>query len=304
MVKRLHIYFKEMFPLPSRLFVSCVLFFEMYFLVILTYKDVMKMPHIGIQEFVGCVTIFAFLLSLRIADEFKDFETDKVLFPERPYPSGKVKTKDLATVLVTINATAVILNIIFMPRKSLIFYGILLGYGTLMSLWFFSKYKIQKNLILALITHNPIQLFINLYIIAFACIKYNIPLISFTNVVIMFTLYFPGLIYEVSRKTRAPQDETDYVTYSKLWGYKKATKFILAVMFFDMITSSILVYKLLPAAVVTVIASYFWLVKKCFDFMKDPTKFKLLKKMEIYEYITEGSVIVIEAVYIFTRYIL
>ena len=52
--------------------------------------------NVGIQEIVGCITIFTFLLSLRIADDFKDYKTDIKLFPDRPLPSGRVKKTDLA----------------------------------------------------------------------------------------------------------------------------------------------------------------------------------------------------------------
>jgi 4-hydroxybenzoate polyprenyltransferase len=241
-------------------------------------------------------------MSLRIADEFKDYETDLKLFPERPYPSGRVRKTDLIVLLVFVSAVAAALNVLFMNNP--VFFAILVGYAVLMSVWFFSRHRIQKSLLLALVTHNPVQLVLNLYIISFACIKYGLPIFTFDNVVIAFTLYFPGLIWEVSRKIRAPEDETEYVTYSKIFGYKKATRFVLLVMFFDMITSSILVFKLYPWAVITVILSYGWLVYMCRRFMDDPARFQLVKKVELYEYITESTVILIEVLFLFERFVL
>jgi 4-hydroxybenzoate polyprenyltransferase len=90
-----------------------------------------------------------------------------------------------------------------------VYFAVLALYGLAMSLWFFSRHKIQKSLLLALITHNPIQLVMNLYVISFACIKYGLPILSVNNLLILFTLYFPGLIWELSRKTWAPKDETN-----------------------------------------------------------------------------------------------
>ncbi len=298
MLKRIRIYLKEMYPVIPRLFVGFVLFFEIYFLVLLTNDrtDV----KIGAGEFVGGFTVFAFLLTLRISDEFKDREADKTLFPERPYPSGRVKTKDLIVLLVTAAVAAAVLNIVFM--NNLLFFGILAGYAVLMGVWFFSRHKIQKNLFLALITHNPVQLVLNAYMISYTCYKYDLPLFTFNNAVIAFTLYFPGLVWEITRKIRAPQDETEYVTYSKLWGYKKAVRFVLFVMFLDVLTSSYLIYQLFPIAVATVIASYLWLVRQGAAFMKNPSAFKIVKKFEIYEYITESTVIVLEALYLFLRW--
>ena len=46
------------------------------------------------------------------------------------------------------------------------------------------------------------------------------------------------MIWEVSRKIRAPKDENDYTTYSKLFGYKKSTKFVLIVTIIDIIAES------------------------------------------------------------------
>jgi 4-hydroxybenzoate polyprenyltransferase len=93
MFKRLDIYLKEMYPVIPRLVLGFIVFFEIYFLVILTAR--VDSISIGYQEMIGAITIFTFLMALRIADEFKDRETDLKLFPDRPYPSGRVKTKDL-----------------------------------------------------------------------------------------------------------------------------------------------------------------------------------------------------------------
>lgn len=300
LLKRLNIYLNEMFPILPRLIMCLIMFFEIYLLVILTNgADSIK---IGVQEFICAFTLFGFLLSLRIADEFKDYETDLRLFPHRAYPSGKVKTKDLATLLTVVVSLMVIFNLIFMNNKG--YFIFLMTYGTGMSLWFFSKHKIQKNLVLALVTHNPIQLILNLYIISFTCIKYDFSIFTVNNMIILLTLYFPGLIWELSRKIRAPKDETEYVTYSKLFGHKKATRFIMAVMALDMVTSSILAYKIYPIAVVTVIGSYIWFLKKGEDFIKDPTKFKLVDKVVLYEFVTESTVVVFELIYILNRWVI
>lgn len=289
-----------MYPAIPRLILSFVMFFEIYLLVILTNK--MDGVHINQQEIIGAITVFGFLLSLRIADEFKDYEVDMRLFPTRPYPSGRVKKSDLIILLTVVCVIIIALNLLFM--NNLLYFAILMLYGLAMSLWFFSKYKIQKSLPLALITHNPIQLILNLYIISFACIKYNLNIFTFNNMLILLTLYFPGLIWEVSRKTRAPKDENDYTTYSKLFGYQKVTKFIMLVMALDVITSSILIFKIYPIAVFTVIGSYLWFLKQGSGFMKDPTKYKLVDKVILYEYITESTVVIIELIYIVTRWVL
>ena len=92
MFKRLHIYFKERYPILPRLVLGGIVFGEIHFIILLN-EGITKFQ-IGIQEFIGAFTVFAFLLWLRIADDLKDFETDKVLFPDRPLADGRVYKKD------------------------------------------------------------------------------------------------------------------------------------------------------------------------------------------------------------------
>lgn len=289
MFHRLSIYCKEMHPLPSRISVSILLFFEIYFLVLLSSPIESFTLHLGMGEVSGCFTIFSFLLALRIADDFKDYETDLRLFPDRPLPSGRVYKRDLRILLVVICSISVVLNLLFM--NNLPFFVILSLYAVLMSFWFFQRAKIQKSLPLALVTHNPVQIVMNIYVISYACHTYDIAILSFNNLIIAVTLYFPGLIWEISRKIRAPQDETEYVTYSKLFGYRRATQFIMLVMLLDLFTTSYLVYQLVPWGVVLVLASYLWLLVECFTFLKDPTRFRLGQRIEVYELIAEGIVV-------------
>jgi len=289
MLKRIHIYFKEMFPLLTRVPLGFLLFFEIYFLVLLTQGRYEF--NIGVSEFVGGFTVFGFLLVLRIADDFKDYNTDVELFPDRPLPSGRVKKQDLAIVLTVDVVLLVILNVLFM--NNIFYFAFLMVYGTLMSLWFFNRKIIQKSLLLALVTHNPIQLVINLYIISFTCIKYGLDVIGYTNLLVLFSLYFDGLVWEIGRKIRAPKDETQYTTYSKLFGYKKPVIFIMAIMFVDLVTSTLLVSELFRWGGVGTVIGYGWFVMRCRTFLKNPLKFRMQRLMEQYLYITETYIIIL-----------
>lgn len=93
MIKRLNCYFKEMYPIIPRFLLGIIIFAEIYFIILLNYG--VSSFNIGVQELIGAFTIFSFLLMLRIADDFKDYELDCKLFPKRPLPSGRVKKKDL-----------------------------------------------------------------------------------------------------------------------------------------------------------------------------------------------------------------
>ena len=288
MIKRLHIYFKERYPIIPRLLLGVIVFLEIHFIILLNQG--VTSFHIGVQEFVGAFTVFAFLLWLRVADDLKDFETDKKLFPDRPLPSGRVFKKDIVIACVIVQAITVALNVIFM-WDSIIFFVILYIYGYLMSKWFFQRAKIQPSLPLALITHNPVQAFVNLYIIGFTLLKYNLPWITLTNIMALWTLYFPALIWEVSRKIKAPKDENDYTTYSKLFGYKDATKFVLILTIVDIITNFILVWNLNKISVGVLFLLVSWMTWKFIQFMKDPEQFAIVDKVERYTYLQESTML-------------
>ena len=240
MLKRLRIYFKERYPLAARFVLGCIVFLEIYFIILLN-NNVTDFS-IGVQEIVGAYTVFAFLMWLRIADDLKDYETDMRLFPDRPLPSGRVTKKDIVIVCIVAQSIAVVLNLIFM--NNFVFFCVLYAYGYLMSKWFFRRKVIQPSLPLALITHNPVQMFVNVYIISFTVTKYGLNAFTLITIMALWTLYFPALIWEVSRKIRAPKDENDYTTYSKLFGYKKSTMFVMILTVVDIVTNMILVYNL------------------------------------------------------------
>ena len=175
---------------------------------------------------------------------------------------------------------------------------ILYTYGSLMAVWFFQKHKIQKSLPMALVTHNPVQMIMNIYIISFVIIKYDLEVFTLYNAMAVFTLYFPALIWEVSRKIRAPKDETEYVTYSKLFGYKKAVNFVFIVTWMDIITNFILVWNLSKLSVVTLLINVLWMSWKFIEYKKDPTKYKIVEKVEQYTYIQESLMILTVVVYL------
>lgn len=294
MIKRLNIYLKEMYPVIPRLLLGLIVFCEIYFIILLN-NGITKFD-LGIQEIIGGYTIFAFALWLRVADDFKDYDSDKKLFKDRPLPRGAVTKKDLVIMTTIIEAIAVILNLIFM--NNIVFFLILYAYGYLMSKWFFQKSKIQPSLPMALITHNPVQIFLNIYVISFTCIKYNLNPLTLTTILALWTLYFPVLIWEIARKIKAPKDENDYTTYSKLFGYKKPTKFIMILTLVDIVTNVILVFNLNIISVFLLLILVSWMTYQFIIFMKDPTKFKLVNRVEIYTYIQESLMILTIVVFL------
>ncbi|MBQ4537460.1 MAG: UbiA family prenyltransferase [Lachnospiraceae bacterium] len=294
MLGRLVVYFKERYPILPRLLLGCIVFLEIHFIILLNYG--VTDFQIGVQELVGAYTVFAFLMWLRIADDLKDYETDMRLFPDRPLPSGRVYKKDIVVICIIVQAIALLLNVLFM--NNLLFCGILYAYGYLMSKWFFKRKVIQPSLPLALVTHNPVQMFVNVYIISFTVIKYGLEPVSLITIMTLWTLYFPALIWEVSRKIRAPKDENDYTTYSKLFGYKKSTLFVMILTLVDIVTNMILVFNLNKITILLFVLLVSWMVWKFVSFIKNPEKFVLVEKVERYTYIQESLMLLTIVVYL------
>lgn len=288
MLKRLSIYFKEMYPPLSRLFVSLLIFLQVYFLLLLNH-DVNDFSF-DRREAIGIITIFVFLLLLRIADDIKDFKTDHVNFPDRALPSGKVYKKDLAIVVLVSVLAVFVLNLLYM--QNIFWFLFLFIYGALMSVWFFQRYRIQPNLILALITHNPVQFILNFYVISFVVDKYELPFMSWQTVLVAFTMYFPVLFWEVSRKIRAPEDETQYTTYSKVMGVSKSVGLVVIAVILDIITNVILLWRInLPVAILLLLNTGYQLLRSI-QFIRNPKRFDYGKMMENYIYRTEVGVVI------------
>lgn len=286
-LQRLNVFFAERYPLLKQVFVALLLFSEIYFVLLL--NDGVRSFHLGAQEAVAIWTIFAFLMMLRVADDFKDYETDQRLFPDRPVASGRTRLSDLWWVVAVVVPVTVGLNVWLM--NNLDFFAVLSAYGLLMSFWFFQKARIQPNLVAAVVTHNPVAMIMNFYLLSFTIRKYGLEWNQWVVYLLAFTMYFPSLIWEVARKIRAPKDETDYVTYSSLFGYRKATRFVLVLTIIDICTNFALGWNLSRLGVALLALNVAWMIWICVDFIKDPNRYKLLEKVERYTFITEALMI-------------
>jgi hypothetical protein len=218
MVKRIGVYLGEMYPPLPRLVAAGMHFFGIYLL--LAAGQGVRPALLGPQALAGWMTFFLFMLFLRVSDELKDVETDQVLFPNRALPSGRVRERDLWVLWGGALTAMVSLNL--GPAGAAGAFAVLLGYGLLMFRYFFARRYIAGNLALALITHNPVVPIMNLYAVAVVARMHGLPLVSRFTAFVVVWFWLPGLLWELSRKIRGPQEETEYITYSKLLGPRAA----------------------------------------------------------------------------------
>ncbi len=161
-------------------------------------------------------SFFCLTILLRLCDEFKDKEVDAILFPERCLPKGLVKYEDIEKLMYGIALIWIPVNYIF--GQADVAFTILMVYVYLFYKYFFFPEKISKNLLLALFTHNPIMLVGSFYILSLFSVEQGVDVWTLDNFMLALAFWMPSLAWETSRKIRAPHDENNYVTYSKVMG--------------------------------------------------------------------------------------
>ncbi|MBA2405654.1 MAG: hypothetical protein H0V66_12830 [Bdellovibrionales bacterium] len=219
MLKRISIYLNEMFPVTS--FLGTLL---TGFALQITYLRLFVQPvQFHYQIVFSGIVITAVTLLIRIMDEFKDFEDDKRNFPTRPLPSGKVLPSDLKVLAGICVASILLLSL---TSLNLFLFGLCtLGFTVLMLKWFFIEEQMRKSLPLALVTHHPI-VFFNIVYLLLGLIE-TFPALDWSKAYLILPVALIFTNWEISRKIRTPQGETDYTTYSKIWGPRVAITFSL-----------------------------------------------------------------------------
>lgn len=171
---------------------------------------------------VAFITCLIFFLQLRIADEFKDAEEDATYRPYRAVPRGLVKLWELGAIFCIGAAIQLTLALLYSPLLVVV---LILAwvYLALMSVEFFARDWLKKRPITYLWTHMLIMPIVDFY--ATAC--HWIPSGEKPWIGLSFFLaasFCNGLVIELGRKLRQPEDEEEGVpTYSKLWGLKFAS---------------------------------------------------------------------------------
>jgi 4-hydroxybenzoate polyprenyltransferase len=180
-----------------------------------------ELPAAG-SALVAFATAFTFFLQLRIADEFKDFADDSRYRPYRPVPRGLVKLRELGVVGVAGALLQFGLAWWLQPRL-LVLLAITWAYLALMTREFFAPEWLKARPFTYMWTHMLIMPQIDFY--ATGCdwmaagLRWPPPGLFW----FLTASFFNGMVIELGRKIRAPQDEeTGVQTYSAVWGRRRA----------------------------------------------------------------------------------
>jgi 4-hydroxybenzoate polyprenyltransferase len=174
------------------------------------------------QTVVAFASSLLFFLQLRLADEFKDFEDDLRYRPYRPVQRGLVQLREIAFVGVA-TVPLQLLMTLWLSIHLLPLLVIAWAYQLLMSKEFFVPRWLKRHPLLYMLSHMVITPLIFLF--ASACDWVTAGYIRpSTGLLWMLAVsYFNGMVIEIGRKVRAPEDEeTGVETYSFLWGSRNA----------------------------------------------------------------------------------
>lgn len=218
MISRWWIYQKERFPVFAH--GPLILAFSlsaMSYSAMLRGADSLRLT----AAIVAFITAFLFFLQLRIADEFKDAEDDARWRPYRPVPRGLVTLRELAWIGVGAALIQLAGSLWLRPQQVLLLV-IAWIYLALMSREFFIHAWLKQHPLFYMLSHMIILPVFDIY--ATAC-DWLMAGAAPPRGLIWFLMvsYLNGIVIEVGRKIRSPQDEEEGVeTYSVLWGRRKA----------------------------------------------------------------------------------
>jgi 4-hydroxybenzoate polyprenyltransferase len=170
---------------------------------------------------VAALVVLGFFFQLRVADEFKDAETDRRHRPYRPVPRGLVTLRELAlagaAVAVFQFGLVLLRDVRLLPFLLLVW-----GFGALMSAEFFARDWLHGRPLAVLVSHGLVVPLITLF--AAAC-DWRGTGAGWPEGLgwLLAASFFSGNVVEVGRKLRAPADEEPGVeTYTAAWGRGRA----------------------------------------------------------------------------------
>jgi len=192
---------------------------------------------------VGFVSVFLFFLQLRIADEFKDYEDDARYRPYRPVPRGLISLRELG-VVGFISALIQSGLALWLSRSLVPLLAIVWAYMVLMSKEFFVPRWLKAHPLVYMLSHMFVMPLIYLY--TTACdwrVAQEMPPEGLPW--FLGSGFFNGLVIEIGRKIRAPEDEEHGVeTYSFLWGRRNAVLAWLGALLLTAISASVAAFQI------------------------------------------------------------
>jgi len=221
-IQRMCAYFAEMFPIPQHALLALLTYLSIA--VFARWIENQSSPIASWYTLLGIWSVFDLWLILRLMDELKDEDIDRELFPNRPLPAGRVSSSDIKK---TLGGAIVLYLAAHLAAGAAIWTALfVLGYSAFMFKRFFAPGLLRRSLVITLITHNPIVPWMLAQGFVIFAAEHGLALNELRwDMIVPFIvmLWSPFLAWELARKIRSPEEETAYVTYSRLFGHIGAT---------------------------------------------------------------------------------
>lgn len=238
---RLFIYLQERFPLMSHGMLITAFTFSA-----ISYSRLSRgmAGFISTQDFIiGLLNGLAFFLLLRICDEFKDQNEDRLYRAYLPVPRGLVRLAELKNLGIAIGCLQLLSLLLFQPQM-LGLYFIVMGYLFLMTKEFYAPQWLKQRPLIYALSHMMIIPLIDLYSSGLDWKMTNSPMHS-DMLWFMLVSYLNGLVLEIGRKIKAPKfEEIGVNTYTKIYGTKPAAIMWVALLTMTLLTALMAITKI------------------------------------------------------------
>lgn len=216
--RRFLIYQKERFP-----FLANGIFLAAFAFSAISYSRMCR----GASGFVdwklfvsAAITTVSFFFLLRIADEFKDRETDAAHRPHLPVPRGLVSFQELKWLGWAAFAVQILVNLLLTPQM---FKWLLIPQAFLLLVMFdfFVSDWLNRHWVLYVLSHMFFFPAIDMYSSGMDWYIEGPGHAPVGLVYFFMVSYINGLVWEVGRKIKTKENE-EFNSYTKLYGQRKA----------------------------------------------------------------------------------
>lgn len=236
MIKHFWAYLQERFPLQANGVLIVSYFTANYLLALGAVFGKSQPLEMSWRFAAGCLVLLLMFFHMRVIDEHKDYEQDRIVHPERVLSRGLVTLKQLRNAGIVAVVAEVTLSLL-LGVPAFVMCLVVLAFSWLIYKEFFIAEILERHLLANAFIHLLIMPAYCLYVFAVAADR------SFWQAPMPILLYAwvsygVGLGYEVARKTRAPADEREgLITYSAVMGpYRSAFISLLALLFSGMVS--------------------------------------------------------------------
>lgn len=181
------------------------------------------------RYFTGIFTTITLFLLVRIFDEFKDAEDDAQYRPHLPVPRGLISFEQLKWLGIVVAALQIAVNAYFFPVMLWLYFAVI-GYLLLMGKEFFVAEWLKKHQFWYVVSHMFIIPLVDIYASGLDWLLDGAA--APKGLLFFFAVsYMNGIVLEVGRKIRAPEQEAEGVlTYTAMLGPGRAVALWIATL--------------------------------------------------------------------------